>query len=447
METSWFPATASLAIIAAAIYAVVRQVDVRLALLVAALGLGVLAGEPMAVVQKFLATLSDEKFVVPICTAMGFAYVLRHTGCDQHLVQLLTRPIRRVRGLLVPGAVGIGFLVNIPIISQTSTAATIGAVLVPLLRTAGYSPATVGSALLLGSSLGGELLNPGAPELQTVSRAVGIPTAEVVARVLPLVLVQLAVATPVFWLLSRRREQQAAAGSESEVTPKTPAFRPNPLKAIVPLVPLLVLFLTSQPLSIVSIPRSWLVDVSQPEDASHFDSRLIGAAMLLGVGVASLTSPRHLSRTAQAFFEGAGYAFAHIIALIVTAACFGKAVELVGLATLVGAVIDDVPALLLPLAGLLPLAFAGLSGSGMAATQSLFGFFVGPAEHAGIDPAHVGAMVAVAAAAGRTLSPVAAVTLMAASLAECHPLALCRRVAGPLLVGLVAVLTWAMYLS
>src|SRR5262249_44198998 len=108
-----------------AIVAVYRRVDVRLALLGAALPLGRLAGNPIAVVRVFLETFSNERFVVPICTAMGFAYVLRYTGCDRHLVHLLLRPVRRVRALLVPGTVLIGFLVNIPVISQTSTAITL----------------------------------------------------------------------------------------------------------------------------------------------------------------------------------------------------------------------------------------------------------------------------------------------------------------------------------
>ena len=45
--------------------------------------------------------------------------------------------------------------------------------LVPLLLAARVSPVTTGAALLLGSSIGGELLNPGAPELRTVSSAAG----------------------------------------------------------------------------------------------------------------------------------------------------------------------------------------------------------------------------------------------------------------------------------
>src|SRR5262249_10911298 len=158
--------------------------------------------------QKFLATLANEQFVVPICCAMGFAHVLRHTGCDRHLVQLLVEPVRRVRGLLVPGTVLIAFLVNVPIISQTSTAVTVGAVLVPLLRAAGLSPVTAGAALLLGASLGGELLNPGAPELQTVANALKADLRDCIDRLTPLLFVHLALATTVFWLLSARAEKK-----------------------------------------------------------------------------------------------------------------------------------------------------------------------------------------------------------------------------------------------
>jgi hypothetical protein len=90
-----------LIVIAAAVVAVVRRVDVRLALTLAGFALGAVAGNVPAVFAAFIRTLCDEKFVVPICTAMGFAYVLRHSGCDQHLVRLLVEPVRRVRPLLI----------------------------------------------------------------------------------------------------------------------------------------------------------------------------------------------------------------------------------------------------------------------------------------------------------------------------------------------------------
>ena len=107
-----------LIVIATAVLAIARRVDVRLVMFLAALAMGSVAGNPLAVLRTFFATFSSEKFIVPICSAMGFAYVLRHTGCDQHLVQMLVKPLRRVRPLLIPGAVCVGFVVNASVISQ-----------------------------------------------------------------------------------------------------------------------------------------------------------------------------------------------------------------------------------------------------------------------------------------------------------------------------------------
>ena len=388
-------------IIALAIYAILRRVDVRLALL-----LGALAARqrwpaiPMAIVRTFLATFANEKFVVPICTAMGFAYVLRHTQCDQHLVHLLVEPLRKVRPLLIPGTVVVGFLVNIPIVSQTSTAVTIGAVAIPLLLASRLSPVTVGATLLLGSSIGGELLNPGAPELRTIVEEshkaggthVDLSTHDCVSRILPLNLLGLVVATAVFWALSTRAESSRPmepdeAPHDEEPTSKPAEFQVSLLRAAVPLFPLILLFLTGPPLKLVPVERAWLVDSSKPGSAELFDSRLIGTAMLLGAAVAALVVRQRALGVTTAFFEGAGYGFTHIISLIVTANCFGEGIRLIGLAGLVGDMVQHAPTSLLPLAGGLALGFALLCGSGMAATQSLFGFFAAPAVHLGIDPA------------------------------------------------------------
>ncbi|HEX4590342.1 MAG TPA: hypothetical protein VH120_10465, partial [Gemmataceae bacterium] len=75
-----------LAIIAAAVVAIARRVDVRLALLLAAFAMGGVAGDVSPILRTFFATLGSEQFVVPICSAMGFAHVLRQTGCDRHLI-------------------------------------------------------------------------------------------------------------------------------------------------------------------------------------------------------------------------------------------------------------------------------------------------------------------------------------------------------------------------
>jgi DcuC family C4-dicarboxylate transporter len=443
------PATLALgaAVLALTVYAAYRRVDVRLVLVAAGLALGALAGQPQAVVRKFLVTLTAENFVVPICTAMGFAHLLRHTGCDRHLVQLLVRPLTRVRPLLVPGTVLVGFLVNVPVISQTSTAVAIGSVLVPLLLAAQVSPVTTGAALLLGASIGGELINPGAPEIGTISTFLHQDQRAVAARILPLDLVQLGVATAVFWAWSLRAEaryrREKVPLKGEAISDAAPAFRVNYLRALVPLVPLVLLMLVGPPFNVFSIPRAWLANVNNAEDVSHFSSRLVGAAMLVGVAVAVLTTPRAVGGAARAFFDGAGYAYTHIIALIVAAACFGEGIKLLGLAAYLKDVFVAAPHSLLPAAGGLSLAFACLSGSGMATTQALFEFFAKPAGDLGIPPDLVGAVVSLAAAAGRTTSPVAAVTLMCATLTDSDPLHLVRRVALPALLGVAVVVVTA----
>ena len=433
----------AVAVVAAAIVASARGVDVRLALFSAALALGGLAGDLPAISRAFFDTFSSEKFIVPICSAMGFAYVLKRTGCDTHLVRLLMVPVRSVRVLLVPGVIVVGFIVNVPLISQTSTAVCLGTVVIPLMRAAGYSMRTIGATLILGASIGGELLNPGAPELLSIKKFTGTDTQILTHQYLPpLVFPLLAVATFAFWLQTIWLERKNARPVEVETPAGSNFSEPlNIPRAMVPLVPLVLLVLAGPPFEILPIPDHWVAissaDVPHPEKLVR--SRQIGLAMLIGVVVAALVTPRAAKDCMKSFFEGAGYGFTHIVSLIVIANCFGEGIRVVGLADALGGFIKDNPNALHPLAAAVPWAFAWVCGSGMASTQSLFGFFVEPSANLQQDANAVGAMVAVGSAVGRTMSPVAAVTLMTATLTGENPLALVKRIAGPVMLALGAV--------
>ncbi|HEY0075087.1 MAG TPA: C4-dicarboxylate transporter DcuC [Abditibacteriaceae bacterium] len=438
-----------LVIIALAVYAVIRRVDVRLALLLAAVALGAISQTLPTITQRFFATLTDGKFVIPICSAMGFAYVLRHTQCDRHLVHLLTNPLKHGRVFLIPGAVLVAFFVNIPIISQTSTAVAVGAVLVPLLLAARVSPETTGATLLLGASIGGELLNPGAPEFRTITAeaanlGIKLDPSLCVQAMLPLLLVHVPIATGLFWLQSHKVEKLWAAQQEPTVAEKAVEdnFKINFFKALVPLVPLALLIIVGKPWELIPIPESWLVD--SKDAPGTFDSRLIGAAMIVGVLCAALAAPRQAKELAGTFFEGAGYAYANVISIIVAATCFGEGVKNIGLDKVIGDFVTQQPGALLPLAGFVPLGFGFVSGSGMASTQSLAAFFIVPGQELNLSPQATGAVVALGAAAGRTMSLVAAVTLMCSQLTDTPPDRLVRRVAFPLLVGMAATVIFAM---
>jgi DcuC family C4-dicarboxylate transporter len=244
-----------------------------------------------------------------------------------------------------------------------------------------------------------------------------------------------AISTLVFWaqqLWAERKEPAPLPAKSAEEGRLGPI---NPFKALVPVVPLALLFLSGPPLNWLTVPPELLVS-SQGTANTLYSTRLVGLAMLAGMGVAMAASPLHVTESMKAFFDGAGYGLTNIISLIVTASCFGQGIEQVGLARHLGGLIASGSGLLYPLAGFVPAGFAFVSGSGMASTQSLYGFFHGPAVTLGEDAVAIGAMVSVGSAAGRTMSPVAAVVLMCAALSGTRPLDLIKRVGPPLVIGL-----------
>src|SRR5947207_15544148 len=128
--------------------------------------------------------------------------------------------------------------------------------------------------------------------------------------------------------------------------------------------------------------------------------------MLIGTALAAVATPSKAPDAARVFFEGAGLALTRIVSVIVTAQCFGKGIELLGLNKPIGDLILLRPDLVWPLSAGVSLAFACLCGSGMAATQSLYKFYIN--SEMSLDVMlPVGAVTSIAAAAGRTMSPVA----------------------------------------
>ena len=428
----------------ASLFAVIRGVEVRFALLAGAAALAVIGNQVQAVSQVFLRQMVNPDFVVPICCSLGFASVVKAAGCDQHLVHLLLAPLRKVRFLLIPGAVLLAFLVNIPVGSQTGTAATVGPILLPVLRAAGIDRVAAGASILLGASIGGELVNPGGPEYGTVSNAIESKLkqekpsrAECVAKTMPSVLAQLVVSTALLWWLSRKR-------TESETEAPRSDFRPNLLLAAIPLAPLAILFAVAKPFGFWHVPEEWLTTLAERTALPSLpETRLIGAAMLVGAllaaGACLLTGrKREFQDSAKAFFTGAGFAYAEVISLIVVANTFAKAVDGMGLTAGIEKLATLEPWLAAPAALAAIFFFAFACGSGIASTQALFPLFVGPMAAAGVDPLTMGSTSVCASAAGRTASPVAAVSLMCGKLAETEAAALAKRVFWPCLAGAAA---------
>lgn len=428
------------AVLVAGAAVALRKVDIRIVLAVAAAALFAIAREPEQFFVVFAREMANERTVIPICSAMGFAYVVKETECDRHLIYLLTAPLRWVRALLVPGGITVGWLVNTAIVSQSSTAATVGPVLIPLLRAATISLPTAASLLLLGSSMGGELTNPGAVEIVTLAQLVGSDPRSVVKAVLPANLVASVTALAVYvWLAIRweRTHREAdtveaaaiAAGAEpaDAAEPFGEPFHINPAKALVPVIPLALLF-TIPHLNFITIP---------PEINTSIQ---IGAAMLIGTAAAGLVAPRRAGELGRAFFEGAGFGYTHVISLIVTATLFTDGVRAVGLIEVLAGLLSTQHFLAIIASVVIPFSLGVVSGSGIAPAVAVMNVLVPLAASMGLDPVRIGAACAVAAQLGRTMSPAAAVVMMTSAISGVPRNELLRRVMIPLLCGCGALL-------
>lgn len=416
----------ALAVIAAAIILTARKVDVRLALGLGAVALFVIAGKLPAFFGVFAREMANPATVVPICSALGFCYVLRETGCDTHLIRLLLAPLRYVRPLLIPGGVAAGYLVNTTLVSQVSSAAVLGPILIPLLRAGGIPAATAGAAVLLGCSMGGELFNPGAVEVATLAGLTGRGTSEVIRHIMPWNLLASSIGLTAFWFLTRRRRE---APVDVEGPSKPELERVNLIKAAVPVLPLLLRFLVPD---LIVLPKGEFPKLDEPVS--------ILTVMLIGCAVAAATAPRKASRLASAFFEGAGYGYIHVISLIVTAAAFAQGIQESGLIQTLIERLSGAPAAAIAAAILLPWALARICGSGIAPAVAVMRALVPSAERLGLDALQLGAITAVSAHFGRTMSPAAAVVAVCATLAGRDRSDLLRLVTIPLLCGLAVLL-------
>ena len=430
-------------VIAGTIYFMVRRVDVRLVLLASGLVLALLAGAPLVIADTFTRGMVTA-MVAPICAAMGFAALMHATGCDRQLVHLLLAPVKRVPWLVTPAGILAAYFVNMAVPSQTSTAAALGPILVPLLLAAGHTPVVAGAALLLGASFGGDLLNPGSQDIQAVSGVANLSAAALSARIIPASLAGMVVATLVFTLLHRPGRGAAPAGEPGAGWPLVPPpldageFRFNPVKALIPLVPIALLLAGYAGWK----PLDWLVRQPEgPEWGGLVNALPVVRAMLIGSLIAIAVSWREITALTRSFFDGMGNAYAGIISLTITAQCFGAGLAAIGLSEALLR-LATATRMLEPLAAGFTWALSMLSGSGSGPVLAFAQTFMTQMDGAH-DPTRLGALACFGGAFGRTMSPVAAVTVYTSGLVGVAPVPLVAKTLPALLSGSIVALVVA----
>ena len=99
--------------IIATIYFLIKKAETRTVLIGVGLIMSILTLNPMGALDAFAKSMTSGGLIMAICSSMGFAYVMKYTQCDTHLVHLLTKPLSGLKFFLIPIATVITFFINI----------------------------------------------------------------------------------------------------------------------------------------------------------------------------------------------------------------------------------------------------------------------------------------------------------------------------------------------
>jgi DcuC family C4-dicarboxylate transporter len=410
--------------------AIVKKLEVRLALLTGGLIMAVIAWNPQAWSDAFARNMVVAGLLQTIPPVMGFAAVMELTGCNAHLVKMLTDPLVKVRPILIPGAMLVTWFINMALASAAGCTAAVGVVLIPAMMAAGIHPAMAAAAVFAGTW--GSTWSPGSAHNAMLAKIANVPVMEVIQAHMPYTLTIAIVVAIVLFLEGKLFKQDRdwtpeKAGSNLAQIAKTDRAtleRVNYLWAITPMVPLAILIVTNIPRVTAYLPAS-------------LNSVTVLVAMLVGTALGMLVTRTSPVTICNKFFDGMGHAYGFVFGIIIAAGAFIAGLEAAGvLKDLIEAMKNAKS--VVPLAGTFgPFVLAVLSGSGDAATLAFNNAVTPHAASFGISTVNLGNLANIGGALGRSMSPVAAGCIIASAFAGVSPLEVMKRNAVPMLIGAV----------
>lgn len=404
---------AGVLIVCAVVVALVKGWDARVTLIGAGLLMACIGGMPMAPLNAFAKSMTNSGLIQAVCSVMGFAMAVRFTECDKHLINAMASVISRVRFFLIPGVVICTYCVNIALPSAAGTAAAAGAIFIPLLMAAGVGPALAAAAVKCGTY--GSMLNPGLAHNPFVAKIAGVDVMDVIAFHYKANIASLIVATICITVIAHILKEDK--GHIPEHLKVDANFKVNPLFALMPVVPILILLLGSTGL----IP---FLKMGVPQ------AMIIGAILTL---VVTRTKPKDLS---DAFFDGMGMAYGKILGIIISAGVFVSGLTTIGLVKWFIDIMLNNPAIVKLCAALGPFILGLLVGSGDAATFAFNEAITPYAPEFGMSQVQMGSMATLGGTLGRTMSPIAGATIICAGIAGVNPMEITKRNAIPMLCAL-----------
>lgn len=407
--TGWI----AILVVAIMIYLLMKQYETRLVLLGGGLFLCCLSLTPMAGLNAFATTMTNGALITAICSATGFAYCVTYTDCDRSLVHYLARPIRNIGIILVPMSVIITFFINVAIPSAVGVGAVVGTTLIPIMLRAGIKPAAAAAAILMGTT--GSLLSPGLSHNAYVSEMAHMTIMELIQYHANFSLMIGAIGaiglTIVVFVLGDNKGEKVSGDDTAD------GFVPNPIRALVPLIPIVLMLVFT----------FWIPNISMG----------VTQAMLIGT-VACLAVARPDAQVfSKKFFQGMGDSYGEIMGIIIAAGVLAAGLKASGL-------IDGLISIMVQSneiaqwgGSIGPFLLSVIMGSGDAGAMAFNQTVTPHAAEFGMQVHSLGSLAFLAGAAGRTASPIAGITILVAGLAKANPFDVAKRTALPMLVAVI----------
>ena len=144
--------------------------------------------------------MTNAGLITSVCSCMGFAWCMKYTGCDKHLVVAIGKVLKKMGFLLIPGATLATFVVNIAIPSAAGCSAAVGVIFIPIMMSAGIHPAMAAAAVKSGTY--GSMLNPGLVHNAVIAKLAGVQITDVIANHMLATVVGVIIAAAVLTVLA-----------------------------------------------------------------------------------------------------------------------------------------------------------------------------------------------------------------------------------------------------
>lgn len=404
-------------IVLATLVLLVKHYEARMVLICSGILMCIIGGVAMSGLDAFAKGMKSG-MITSACSSMGFALAMRFTGCDKHLINGLAKILLKVNWLLIPGVIFGTYAVNMALPSAAGTAAAAGAIFIPILMGAGVHPAMAAAAVKCGTY--GSMLNPGLAHNPFVAQIAGVDVMDVIAfhyRANIASLVVGAVALMAIAYFFHENKGHVAEGLEMEED-----FKVNPIFALMPVVPIVILILGS-----TGIVPLFKMGVAQ--------------AMIIGTVLTCIITRTNPGNLAKSFFEGMGKAYGDIIGIIIAAGVFVAGMNAMGLIKAFIAAMINNPAIVKICASVGPFILGLVTGSGDAATFAFNEAVTPHAEDFGLSILQMGSMATLGGTLGRTMSPIAGATIIVAGIAGINPMEVTRRNGIPMILAMIVGMT------